>query len=216
MSALSSPGDRLDHDSASPAKPHEIPQVQILDRHEERSAWSTFHRIRYRMRGAGGEWIEGEREFLDRGDAVALLPYCLETGHILLTRQFRMPVYLKAPTDSLLLEICGGILDDPDPAVTAHHEALEELGIELDALERVFEGYSTPGSVSEKVYFFLAPYTPEGRRHAGGGLPHEGEEIEVVEMPLAEAMRLIRTGELRDVRTIALVLYLTADGRCSR
>ncbi len=195
--------------------PAELPDVEILAGHEERSAWSTFHRLRYRVRRGTGDWIEGEREFLDRGDAVALLPYSPETGNLLLTRQFRMPVYLKHPGESLLVEVCGGILDDADPLVTARREALEELGLELGECEQVFEGYSTPGSVCEKVYYFLAPYTPADRRHKGGGLRHEGEEIEIVEIPLAEAMRLIRTGDIRDVRTIALILYLAADGRCA-
>ena len=135
-----------------------------------------------------------------------------ETGNILLTRQFRMPVYLRQPQESLLIECCGGILDDPDPAVTTRHEAVEELGLELGALEKVFEGYSTPGSVCEKVHYFIAPYSAAQRRHAGGGIAHEGEDIEVLEMPLAEALRLIRTHEIRDVRTIALVLFLAANG----
>lgn len=193
----------------------DVPAVEILSHHEEGSAWSTFHRILYRVRGATGKWIDGEREFLDRGDAIVVLPYCPETANILLTRQFRMPVYLKHPAESLLMEVCGGILDDPDPFVTARREAMEELGVELGALEKVFEGYSSPGSVTEKVYYFLAPYTPEQRRHPGGGLLYEGEEIEILEMPLSEAQRLIRAGEIRDIRTIALVFFLVADGRCS-
>ena len=189
-----------------------VPAVQFLDHYEDRSAWSTFHRIRYRVRTGDGSWVEQEREFLDRGDAVALLPYCPATGTILLTRQFRMPVFLKHPEESLLLEVCGGILDDADPAVTLRHEALDELGLELGAFERVFEGYSTPGSVCEKVHYFIAPYSPDQRRHAGGGLRSEGEAIEVLELPLAEGLQLIRTGAIRDVRTIALVLYLVATG----
>jgi GDP-mannose pyrophosphatase NudK len=188
-----------------------IPEVEILDHFKEGSAWSTFHRIRYRVRGAGGDWIPQEREFLDRGDAIALLPYCPETGHVLLTRQFRMPVYLRHPAESMLLECCGGILDDPNPEVTLRHEAVEELGIELTGFEKVFEGYSTPGSVCEKVHYFIAPYTPEQRLHAGGGIAHEGEDIEIVEMPLTDALRLVRTHEIRDVRTIALLLYLAAN-----
>jgi GDP-mannose pyrophosphatase NudK len=195
--------------SAQSAQP--LPEVQILDHHKESSTWSTFHRIRYRIRAAAGEWIPQEREFLDRGDAVALLPYCPETGNILLTRQFRMPVYLRHPAESMLLECCGGILDDANPEVTLRHEAIEELGIELLSFEQVFEGYSTPGSVCEKVYYFIAPYTPQQRLHAGGGIRHEGEDIEIVEMPLTEALRLVRTHGIRDVRTIALLLYLAAN-----
>lgn len=189
-----------------------VPEVEFLDRHEDRSLWSTFHRIRYRVRNADGEWIEQEREFLDRGDAVALLPYCPANGNVLLTRQFRMPIYLRHPEESLLIEVCGGILDNKDPTVTLRHEALDELGIELSTFEHVFDGYSTPGSVCEKVHYFIAPYSRAQRLHAGGGNRHEGEAIEILEIPLAEAVRLVRTRQILDARTIALVLYVAAMG----
>lgn len=207
--SMSSPA-KLPGSEAQSAVAPTLPQVEISDHFQQGSAWSTFHRLRYRVRGHNGAWIDQEREFLDRGDAIALLPYCPETGKVLLTRQFRMPVYLKHPAESMLLEVCGGILDDPDPAVTLRHEAIEELGIDLDRFEQVFEGYSTPGSVCEKVYSFIAPYTPEQRAHAGGGLRQEGEDIEIVELPLLEALHLVRTGGIQDARTIALLLYLAA------
>ena len=188
------------------------PTVEILDHVQVPSAWSTFHRIRYRIRRADGAWLAQEREFLDRGDAIALLPFCAETANVLLTRQFRMPVYLRHPAESMLVECCGGILDNADPEVTVSHEAIEELGIELNAVEKVFEGHSTPGSVCEKVHYYIAPYTAAQRRYPGGGNLHEGEDIEILETPLSEALNLIRTHEIRDVRTIALILYLAASG----
>lgn len=198
--------------SLSPAQ-SVVPEVEISSHHQERSDWSIFHRIAYRVRRPGGEWVRQEREFLDRGDAVALLPYCPETGHVLLTRQFRMPIYVKRPAESLLVEVCGGILDDVDPEVTVRHEAIEELGLELGPVEKVFEAYSTPGSVCEKAYFFVAPYSPGQRRFAGGGRADEGEDVEVLEMPLAEAVRLVSSGEILDLRTVALVMYLAASRR---
>ena len=204
MSSLPAGSKPISQPSASGT----IPEVEILDHYEDRSRWSTFHRLRYRVRRADGEWIAQGREFLDRGDAIALLPFCPETGNLLLTRQFRMPVYLKRPEESMLLEVCGGILDDPDPAVTLRHEAVDELGLELNGFEKVFEGYSTPGSVCEKVHFYIATYIEEQLKHAGGGLVHEGEAIEVLEMPHGQAMRLVRSGEIRDLRSIALILYL--------
>lgn len=187
-----------------------LPEVEVLEKEETRTAWASFQRILYRVRGGAGEWITQEREFLDRGDAIALLPYCRETGNILLVRQFRMPVHVRRPAEAMLLEVCGGILDDADPEVTLRHEAVEELGIELGAVEHVFDAYSTPGSVCEKVFYFIAPYTPEQRLHAGGGAAHEGEDIEIVELPLREAVRMIRDGEILDARTAALVFYLAA------
>lgn len=197
------------HDPDAPAVPSAgVPAVTVLDHTREGSRWATFHQMRYRVEQPDGTQIEQGREFLDRGDAVALLPYCAETGNVLLTRQFRMPVYLRHPAEAMLLECCGGILDDPDPAVTARREAAEEMGLELSTLEPVFEGYSSPGSVCEKIFYFLAPYTPEHRVHRGGGLAHEGEAVEVLEMPLVDALQKVRSGEIRDIRTIALLLEL--------
>ena len=187
-----------------------VPEVEIVAHAQDRTAWSTFHRMSYRVRRRDSTWLPQEREFLDRGDAVALLPYNPETGKILLTRQFRMPVYLRHAAEASLLECCGGILDNADPEITLRHEALDELGLSLTALEKVFEGYSSPGSVCEKVHFYLAPYSPAQRQHPGGGLLQEGEDIEILELPLGEAMNLIRTHEIRDTRTIALILYLAA------
>lgn len=188
--------------------PTETPAVTVLEHTKEGSRWATFHQMRYRVQQPDGTQLEQGREFLDRGDAVALLPYCAETGNVLLTRQFRMPVYLRHPAEAMLLECCGGILDDPDPAVTARREAREEMGLELVSLEPVFEGYSSPGSVCEKIFYFLAPYAAEHRVHHGGGLLHEGEAVEVLEMPLTDALGKLRTGEIRDIRTIALLLEL--------
>lgn len=184
-------------------------EVEVLDHTSDGSRWATFHRMRYRVRRQDGSYLTQEREFLDRGDAVALLPYCAETGNVLLTRQFRMPVYLRHPAEAMLLECCGGILDHTDPAETLRLEAQEELGIELTRFDQVFEGYSSPGSICEKIYYFLAPYTEAQRHHEGGGLPHEGEELEIIEMPLTEAMQLIPKGGIRDIRTIVLLLELS-------
>ena len=204
------PARSEDAPASNPSNP--TPEVEILHQTQERTAWSTFHRMGYRVRRPDGTWLPQEREFLDRGDAIALLPFNPETGRILLTRQFRMPVYLRHPAEANLLECCGGILDNPDPEVTLRHEALDELGLELHAVQKVFEGYSTPGSVCEKVHFYIAPYTPAQRQHPGGGLLHEGGDFEGVELTLPEAVNLIRTHAIRDTRTIALVLYLAATG----
>ena len=146
-------------DAPTPPLHRTTPEVEILDHHQQGSAWSTFHRIAYRVRRADATWVTQEREFLDRGDAVALLPFCPTTGNVLLTRQFRMPVYLRRPEEAMLLEVCGGILDDPDPAVTLRHEAMEELGIELGHFEKVFEG-TPPQAPSAKRSTTSLPPTP--------------------------------------------------------
>lgn len=195
----------------SPGPDVEMPEVEILHDFKDASRWSTFHRIGYRVRRQGSAWVDQEREFLDRGDAVALLPYCPESGQVLLTRQFRMPVYVKRPAESLLIEVCGGILEDPDPTVTLRNEAREELGLELTSFHKAFEAYSTPGSACEKVHYFVGTYSAAQRLHPGGGLAHEGEEIEILEIPLTDALAQVQRGAILDARTITLLLYLATQ-----
>lgn len=129
-----------------------------------------------------------------------------------------------ATSSSLASSACpftSGILTNPcslrsaaassTTLITVRHEAVEEIGLELGNVEKVFEAYSTPGSVSEKVHFFIATYTPGQRLHPGGGAAHEPEDIEILEMPLHRAIELIREHKILDARTIALVFYLAAQ-----
>jgi nudix-type nucleoside diphosphatase (YffH/AdpP family) len=124
-----------------------------------------------------------------------------------LTRQFRYSAFVNGATD-LLIEACAGLLDARDPETAIKHEVEEELGVRVSAVSKVFESYMSPGSVTEKLYFFIADYAADDRISAGGGVEDEGEDIEVVELPFDQALAMIDRGEIVDGKTIMLLLYV--------
>jgi nudix-type nucleoside diphosphatase (YffH/AdpP family) len=152
---------------------------------------------------------EIEREVEDHGRAVAFLPYDPERRVVLLARQLRVAVFL-ADRRPDLLEAAAGMVDSEEPEATARREATEELGVNLRALEHVGGAWTTPGISTEFMDLYLAAYTPADRMGPGGGLAGEQEEISVVEMPIAELWHMIERGELADLKTLALVLFLRA------
>jgi nudix-type nucleoside diphosphatase (YffH/AdpP family) len=148
-----------------------------------------------------------EREVEDHGAAVAVLPYDPEGRMALLVRQFRAPVlHVGGPSD--LLEAPAGMLDEDDPADCARREAHEEVGLNLRALEPLGAAWPCPGISTERIHLFLAPYGPDDRVAAGGGLAEEHEDIEVVEMPLSELWTMVAQGEVLDLKTLFLVQAL--------
>ncbi|MEQ8557154.1 MAG: NUDIX domain-containing protein [Henriciella sp.] len=170
-------------------------------------AWARLTRYSFDLRQSDGQWDSQTREIYDRQDGVAVLPYDAGRGTVLLVRQFRLPGYLKGG-ETALIETCAGMLDETDPADRIRLEAEEELGYRLHALERAFGFYVSPGSVTERITCFTARYTPADQVSDGGGKADEGEDIEVLEMPLDEALGLVRSGDIRDAKTIALIQHV--------
>ena len=149
----------------------------------------------------------GRRKAYDRGNGAAILLYNKAKGTVVLTRQFRLPVYINGH-DGLLIEAAAGLLDDASPEARIIAEAEEETGFHVTAVEKVFEAYMSPGSVTEKLYFFIAEYADEDRSGTGGGLADEGEDIQVLEWPFEKALAAIRSGEIQDAKTIMLIQHL--------
>ena len=134
---------------------------------------------------------------------------------MLLVRQFRMPVWINKPDAKergMLIEVCAGLLDKNDPETAIRKEAEEELGYRLKAVRQVFDAFMSPGSVSERLALFVANYSPADRISAGGGEASEGEDIEVLELPLAEAIAMVERGEIADAKTIILLQYAAMEG----
>jgi nudix-type nucleoside diphosphatase (YffH/AdpP family) len=155
---------------------------------------------------SNGEWQELERETYDRGNAATLLPYNLARRTVVLVRQFRYATYVNG-YDGLLIEAPAGVVDEKTPEQRIRAEAEEETGYRLGEIKSVFEAYMSPGSVTEKLHFFVAEYQPEMRVGDGGGIASEGEDIEVLELPFDEAMTMTGDGRIADAKTILLLQY---------
>ena len=162
--------------------------------------------VTFDWRRDNGEWQSQTREVLDRGDAAALLPYNLAGRSVVLVKQFRYPAYANGH-DGLLIEAAAGLLDDASPEDRIRLEAEEETGYRLHDVQKIFEAFMSPGALAEKIHFFVAAYHPAMRVGAGGGLADEGEEIEVLELSIDEALAMIESGGIIDAKTIMLLQY---------
>jgi nudix-type nucleoside diphosphatase (YffH/AdpP family) len=157
-------------------------------------------------RRADGEWQTHHRETYDRGNGAALLPYNLARRTVMLVKQFRYPAYVNG-CDDLLIEAVAGLLDNESPENRIRAEAEEEIGYRLRDIKKVFEAYMSPGSVTEKLHFFVGEYQPDMKIGSGGGNPDEGEDIEVLELAIDEALAMIADGRIMDAKTIMLLQY---------
>jgi nudix-type nucleoside diphosphatase (YffH/AdpP family) len=178
-----------------------VQDVRVLSEHRYILKTTTLD-----YRRANGEWQTQHRETYDRGNGAVLLPYNLAQRTVVLVRQFRYPVYVNG-YDDLLIEAAAGQLDNASPEVRIRAEAEEEIGYRLGDIQKVFEAFMSPGSVTEKLHFFVAEYEPSMRIGAGGGLADEGEDIEVLELSIDQAMAMIDDGRIVDAKTIMLLQH---------
>lgn len=169
--------------------------------------WYLLRKVTFDYLRRNGSWQRQSREVYDRGNGAVILLYNIHRRVVLLTRQFRMPAYLNGCSDGLLIEACAGLLDGDDPAACIRREAEEETGFRVRAPRQVFAAYMSPGSVTERLHFFVAEYEDRDRVSTGGGDINEGEEIESIELALDEAMRMVESGAIQDGKTIMLLQY---------
>jgi nudix-type nucleoside diphosphatase (YffH/AdpP family) len=170
--------------------------------------WYVLRKASFEHLGTDGVWRRLEREAYDRGNGAVILLHDPTRDTVLLTRQFRWPAYSNGHPDGMLLEACAGLLDDEDPETAIRREAYEETGVAVGEVEALFSAYMSPGSVTERLHFFYAPYSPAERIAAGGGAHDEDEDIEIVELPVAEALAMMHRGEILDAKTLVLLQWL--------
>ncbi|MES2056599.1 MAG: GDP-mannose pyrophosphatase [Pseudomonadota bacterium] len=168
--------------------------------------WYVLKRTKFEWRRADGVWQAMSRETYDRGNGATLLPFDAVRRTVLLTRQFRFPAYVNG-CDDLLIEAAAGLLDKASPEERIRAEVEEELGLRLGPITAIFNCYMSPGSVTERLYFFVAQYDPLMRTGRGGGVAAEGEDIQVIELDIDEALGMISTGAIQDGKTIILLQY---------
>jgi len=183
-----------------------IRSVEILS-----DDWAILKKFTFDYRRRDGSLERQVRQTYDRGHGAVILPYDPERGTVLLVRQFRLPAYVSGHPEPLI-EACAGLLDRDDPETCIRREAQEELGYRLRDVEPVFHVFMSPGSVTERLMFFIARYSPNDRIGQGGGDRHEGEDIEVLELSLEEAYGMIGRGGIIDGKTIMLLQHLKLKG----
>ena len=173
--------------------------------------WYTLNKFTFDYQKENGIWERQEREVYDCGDASAILIYNKDKDKLILTKQFRMPIYQNEGGTGMMIEVCAGLLDGDTPEVCAKKEALEETGYQLNNINKVFEAYMVPGSVTQKVHFFFAKCTNEMHIGDGGGAEEESENIEVLEISFDEAIEMMKSGDIRDAKTIMLLQWAHAN-----
>jgi nudix-type nucleoside diphosphatase (YffH/AdpP family) len=170
--------------------------------------WYTLNKITFEYQKKDGTWEVQNRESYDRGNGATILLYNKENRTVILTRQFRIPTYINGNASGMLIESCAGLLDNDNAEDCIKRETEEETGYKISSIEKIFEAYMSPGSVTEIVYFFIAEYTKSMKIGKGGGVDEEQEEIEVLELKIDKAIEMIANGEIKDGKTIILLQYI--------
>jgi nudix-type nucleoside diphosphatase (YffH/AdpP family) len=181
-------------------------RVRVIESQVLSDDWYLLKKTVFDFRRADGSWQRQQRETYDRGNGATLLLYQGSTRRVVLTRQFRFPAFVNGH-DGMLVEAPAGLLDHATPEQRIRAEVEEETGYRVGEVRKIFEAFMSPGSVTEKLYFFVAEYDAVSRIGAGGGIEAEGEDIEVLELAFDEAMAMVRDGEIVDGKTIMLLQY---------
>ncbi|MBA5688371.1 NUDIX domain-containing protein [Duganella sp. LX47W] len=184
--------------------PHDHIRIQRVDTLSD--DWYVLRKTTFDYRRRDGSWQTLSRETYDRGDGATILLYHRARRSVVLIRQFRLPAY-RDGADGFLIEAAAGLLDRATPEQRIRAEVEEETGYRVGRVRKVFEAYMSPGSVTERLHFFVAEYEPHARAGAGGGVADEGEDIEVLELPIEQAMRMVEQGHIADGKTIMLLQY---------
>lgn len=188
------------------------PSVRIQEKKLLSDNWYKLWRYTYDFQVQPEVWETHQREVYDRGNGATILLYHPERNTVVLTRQFRMATLVNGNSEGYLIEACAGLLDEENPEQAIIRETEEETGYRISEVEKVFEIYMSPGSVSEILYFFIARYSDEMKTGKGGGIEAEQEKIEVLEIPFPEALAMVKSGAIKDAKTILLLQHVLLQG----
>ena len=174
--------------------------------------WYVLRKGTYDYLRRDGTWQRQSREAYDRGNGAVILLYNRARRTVVLTRQFRYPTFTNGNPGGMMIEAPAGLLDEDDPAACIRRETEEETGYRVRDVHKVFEAYMSPGSVTERLFFFVGEYEPRDQISSGGGDQREGEDIEVLELPFTEALAMMASGAIRDAKTIMLLQHAQLHG----
>jgi GDP-mannose pyrophosphatase NudK len=185
-----------------------IRNITILSTEILSDNWYFLRKFTYEFTKNDGTVHTQSREVYDRGNGATILLYNREKRSVILTRQFRLPTFVNGNGTGMLIESCAGLLDEDNAEECIRRETEEETGYQITHVQKVFEAYMSPGSVTEILHFFIAEYSDAMKVGSGGGLDQEQENIEVLEVPFLRAVEMMKNGEIRDGKTIMLLQYL--------
>jgi GDP-mannose pyrophosphatase NudK len=143
---------------------------------------------------------------LERGEAVAVLIYLQDKDSFVLVRQFRFAAFVSSDS-GWIDEIVAGVLEDDDPLECAQRECIEETGYEITNFDKIGFVYSTPGITSERVHLYIGYCNSQDKKHKGGGLDTEHEDIKIIEIPKNVAYKKVAQGEFKDGKTILAIQH---------
>ena len=172
--------------------------------------WYTLNKFTYDIKLQNESWVTHQRESYDRGNGAVILLYNPAKKTVILTKQFRLPTYVNGNNDGFMIEACAGVLDDDSPEDCIKKETEEETGYRITKVKKILEAYSSPGSVTEILYYFVAEYSDDMKVNDGGGLEHESEDIEVLELGFMEAIEMMNQGIIKDAKTVILWYFISA------
>jgi GDP-mannose pyrophosphatase NudK len=189
-----------------------MPHVKILEKTILSQNWYKLYKYKFELTDKKGNKYIQEREAYDRGNGATILLYNKQNKTVILTSQFRLPSYVNGNAKGTLIEACAGLLDQDNPEDCIRRETEEETGYRISKVEKIYEAYMSPGSVTEILYFFIGEYSKDQKVNEGGGVDDEQENIDVLELKFADAWNMIKTGEIKDAKTIMLLQYAKLNG----
>ncbi|WP_299050781.1 NUDIX domain-containing protein [uncultured Polaribacter sp.] len=183
-------------------------KIKILSSKIVSNFWGTLEHVNFNFTFKNGKTENLTHEVYGKNDGVAILLYNLETKKVILSKQFRMPVFVAGVSNGFSIEVVGGALDEGEsPEDCVIRETEEEVGYKIDKITKISTVFLSPGLVKERVHLFIGAYKDINKTKNGGGLESENEEIEVLEFSFAEAFKMIATQKIIDARTILLLQY---------
>lgn len=182
-------------------------KVKIIETEILSDNWYILRKVTYEFEKNNGTRQLQSREAYDRGNGATILLYNKDQKTVILTRQFRLPTFINGNASGMMIEACAGLLDNDNPEDCIRRETEEETGFKISHVQKIMEAYMSPGSVTELIYFFVAEYNKEMKMNEGGGIELEQEDIEVLELDLDEALKMVEAGEIKDGKTIMLLQY---------